>query len=567
MTPYENEIDELLSQAEVLLQDEKPIEALALLDRARSIEPRHGWTMLFRGVALGQLGRADEAVEQLISAADEQREDIDIQVDAARHLSVLDQYQDALICAQRALTLDDADAGALAVAGEAMERLGRITEAVPLREEALVHDPTDVDSRYYLAVNLCDLGRYEEAFTVAMPLIEEFSDDPDIIRLHGACLSYLGRHHEALSRWAELERLEGITPNLLHNRASTLDVLGLHDEAMMTIDEAIALEPDIALNYYTRGMINEHRQDDVAAIEDYLAALVRDPDHLDASINLVEVAVALNVVPTVLERVDHLLTFNPTAAKLVYARGRLLMETSEMEEGIQAIELAVRLEPSLGVGWYTLTILYGMTGDIEKAVTAAQHALRFFPDDPGLWFNRGLALHDLRRYPEAMACYDRATTLAPDDPMPWLQMARMLLLDLERPADARGALKEVLLLQPDNQSAKWMLGLSCLRLGRVDEADQVAHDLIGTDPDHLWGRLVRAAMYANQGNLDAAFADLQVAAMQGYDTRLLLSEPLFEALWSDPRFDECLRGSSESAENPEPTVSLELAVTDHTASS
>lgn len=544
MTPFDNEIDQLLSQAEALLQDEKPVEALTLLDRARKLQPRHGWMMLFRGVAFGQLGRTDEAVDQLIAAADDNREDIDIQVDAARHLSVLEQYQDALVCAQRAVDLETSDAGAQAVMGEVLERLGRIEAAVPYREQAISLEPQDIDSRYFLAVNYCDLGRYEEALVLAEPLNREFPEDPDIIRLNGACLSYLGRHHDALARWAELERLEGVTPNLLHNRASTLDVLGMRDEALATINEAIALDPDLALNYYTRGMIQEHGDDDAAAIDDYLETLIRDPDHLDAVVNLVELSAASGIVSTVLERVDRLLEYSQESARLLYARGRLLMEQGELSESIDTLEKTVRLEPSLGIAWYTLTMLYGMTGDHASSIVSADHALRYFPEDAVLWFNRGLALHDQHRFPEAMDSYDHAIQLSPDDPMPWLQLGRLLLLDLERPADARGAIKEALRLQPDNSGGLWMLGLACLRTGAQSEAFAALQLLHAEEPDHLWGRLVRAAYYAQHGDYPAAFADLAVAATQGYDAHLLLSEPLFEPLWADPQFDEILRGAS-----------------------
>ena len=75
------------------------------MERAQTLEPQYAWTMLFRGVALGQLGNGGGG------AAAHQRgrwspEDIDIQVDAARHLSVLEHHQDALICANRAIEID-----------------------------------------------------------------------------------------------------------------------------------------------------------------------------------------------------------------------------------------------------------------------------------------------------------------------------------------------------------------------------------------------------------------------------------------------------------------------------
>ncbi len=541
MIPYESELEQLLTEVESLLQEQKAAEAMPLLDRARGLDPRHGWVTLFRGVALGQLGQADESIVQLIAAADDNTDDIDIQVDAARHLSLQDYHQDALVCARRAVALDEMDAGAQAVYGEVLERLGRIDEAVPAREAALSLDPEDTDSRYYLAVDLCDLGRYVEADTVAAPLFSEFTTDPDIIRLHGACLSYLGRHHDALGKWAALERLEGISPNLLHNRASTLDALGKHDEALGTIDEAIGLEPDAAMNHYTRGMINERRGDYAAAIDDYLAALTLNPDYLDAVINLVELTAATEAVERVASTIEELLVTDSTSAKLLYAHGRLLMEQGDMTGGERALQEAIRCEPSLGITWYALAALYGMTERYEDAVIASDRAITEFGDDYMLWLNRGQALHSLKRYPEAMSSYDKATVLEPEDPAAWFHLGRLLLLDLERPADARGVLAEAGRLQPENENVRWMLALSLLRLQRFTESAEQLRLLLTQTPSHIWGRLVRAALSAQQGNVDAAFADLEIAARQGYDPHLLINEPLFEPLWLDPRFADVVR--------------------------
>lgn len=537
MTPYDNEqLEELLSEAETLLQDQKADEALALLDRARDMQPSHAWTMLYRGVALAQLGRDEEAVGQLIAAADQQQDDIDIQVDAARHLALLEYQQDALVCAERAIAMDETDAGAHAVRGEVLERLGRIEDAIPAREAALAIDPEDSDTRYYLAVDLCDLGRFQEAYEVAQPLFGEYADDADIVRLHGACLSYLGRHEEALGKWAELERLEGLVPNLLHNRASTLDALGHHEEALATINEAISLEPELAANYFTRGMIHERLGDGISAQQDYLEALTHDPQHLDAVVNLVELTAAIGTAPLVLFRVNKLLQDEPTSAKLLYARGRLLMELGEFVIGRESLEAAMRREPAMGIGWFTLCMIYVASGDYEQAVSASTRALHYFADDPVLWTNRGQALHVLKRFPEAMECYDRATQLTPDDYLPWLSMGRLLLLDLERPERAVGPLKESLRLAPENEHAAWLLALAYLRQAKYDEAWGLLTQMLEAHPDHLWGRLVRAAWYAQQCDREAALTDLEAITELGYDIHLFHREPLFAPLHDDPRY-------------------------------
>ena len=538
MMNFENEIDQLLTQAEALLQEQQAEEALGLLERVCMLEPGHAWAQLFRGVALGQLGRAEEAVEQLIRAADNHPEDIDVQVDVARHLALLEQYQDALICATRAVAIDTNDAGAHAVRAEALERLVRITEALPERESALALDPDDADNRYYLAVDLCDVGRYQEAAQVADSLFTEYPNDPDMIRLHGACLSYQELHAEALAKWAELERLEGLSPNLLHNRATTLDALGLHDEALATINEAIALEPYMGINFYTRGMIHEHYGHVELAVEDYLLAIEHDPEHLDAAINLVEAAPLVKAVPLVLSRINTMLAKHPTGAKLLYILGRMKMELGDLLGAQHTLEESVCREPKMSIGWYTLSMIYTIAGDPEAAMRAADRAVKDFPDDPGIWLNRGQALEELKRYHEAMECYDRAVTLAPEDSAPWFHLGRLLLLDLERPIGARGALKEALRLQPENDTLMWLLALCHMRLGQSDEAVCEIRRLLSRFPDHPWGRVLRATWHAQRGDTDAAFADLRIATSQGYDVRLLQDEPLFKPLWSDPRFQD-----------------------------
>jgi len=533
---FENEIDKLLTQAEALLQEQQAEEALSLLNRVSVLEPDHAWAQLFRGVALGQLGRQDEAVEQLLTTADRNLEDIDIQVDVARHLALLEYYQDALICASRATDIDKDDAGGHAVCAETLEHLGRVADAVTERETALQLDPDDYDSRYYLAVDLCDLGQYAEAWQTAEPLFSQYPDDADIIRLHGACLSYRDQHELALGKWAELERMEGLSPNLLHNRASTLDALGMHQEALATINEAIAAEPEMGINYYTRGMIREHSGDPATAVDDYLLALEYDPEHIDAAINLVEVAPSVKAVSRVYARINAMLAENPTAAKLLYVLGRVKMELGDLLGAQQTLEEAVCREPRLSIGWYTLSMLYTISGDPGAALKAADLALREFPEDPGIWLNRGQALEELRRYHEAMECYDRAIGLEPEDGAPWFHLGRLLLLDLERPTGARGALKEALRLQPENDTLMWLLALCHMRLGQPDEAVSEIRSLLSRYPDHPWGRVLRATWHAQRGDMDAAFADLRIATSQGYDIRLLFDEPLFKPLWSDPRF-------------------------------
>lgn len=536
MAPYEDDIEQLLTEAEGMLQERHAEEALEVLERARALVPEHPWVMLFRGVAFGQLEREDDALTALLGAADAHLDDVDLQVDAARHLSLLDYPQDALVCARRAVELDAMDGGAQMTLGDALERLGRIEEALAARESALSLEPEDVDNRYALAFDYCDMGRFAEALALTERLLDELPDDSEVLHLHATCLTYEGRYEDALARWLDIERLEGAVPMVLHNRAHTLAALGRFDEALALMDQVIEAEPDLGGNYMTRALIEERMGDEGEAIADFLAALTRDHTLVDAGLGLVEVAAASDTVPVALAEIDGLIEAEPTSVTLLFTRGRLLVELGHVEEAREALEAAAKLEPAFGLAWHALSTVCGLCGDPDAALDATDRALQSFPADPGLWLTRGMCLHELKRHPEAMDCYDKAVQLDPESWAPWLHMGRLLLLELDRPTDARGALREAARLQPENDVIQWMLALCFLRLGQYAEADSQLVRVLSREPNHLQGRLVRAALHAQRGEIDDAFADLKVVTGQGYDPRLLRAEPLFKPLWSDPRF-------------------------------
>ncbi len=542
MSLFDPDIEEILSQAEALLQDKRPIEALSLLDRAGKLAPRHAWATLYRGVALGQLDKVDEAVELLLSAADQHADDLDIQIDAAWHLALLDFPQDALVTIERALTLDKHDAGAIAVYAEILERLNRIEEAVRVREDLLLHHPEDEENRLLLAMDLCDCGRYADALNLANPLIKTNPQDADIVRLQGACLSYQGNHEAAAELWEKLEALEGQTQNLLHNRACTLDALLQHEEALYTINLAIAREPDEAINYFTRGMINEHLEKQDKAVDDYLKALQYDHDFIDTVVNLAEVAQWCGRVPYALECVDEMLIDKgedePPCAVLLYARGLLLLQINEIADARVAIEAAVQREPEIGIAWHTLSIVYQMEANDEGVIIATERALRSFPDDSELLMYRGIAFAGRELFAEALDCFDQLLTLTPDDANPYMQMAQIFLYHLHRYADARAMLRETLRIIPKHRDAYAELILCHLRLGELDVAGKLIKGMHSSVKGQYWDCFLNAALCAQRGKINAAFGHLFRTPAADYQVPAMLMDPLFQPLAHDERFAE-----------------------------
>ncbi|MEI6519225.1 MAG: tetratricopeptide repeat protein [bacterium] len=540
MEPFdgEGEVEELIDRAHNLLQINNPEEALEILAQAEEKSPNNGWVQLFRGSAYGQMERQEEAVDEILKAADSNLDDIDIQVESAHQLSYLQHYQDALISANRAIKLDSHDAGAYMAQADAMEQLGRINEALVAREDALALEPEDQENLYYYALDLCDVGRFHEAFKYAELLYNKMDDDPDILRLYGATLSYLARHSEAIAIWDKLEELEGETGILLYNRATSLDAIGLSEEAQTLIEKAIDLEPDVAVNHLAYGTMLERAGKEEQAITEYLTTLELDDEVLEAALRIVDLAIEIDAVAPALESIEEMLKLKPDNAILIYVQGRLMIESSDVDiviEGEQKIELAANKQPKLSVAWFSLAKLYHEQNRFDEALRAIERATGDYGDDASLWVIRALSYVGNKKYVEAMECFDKACELDPGDEKPWLYMGRMLMIDLNRSADARNAFLESLHRRPDNPEAMWMLALCHLRVGDMNDASDVVNRLLKVDPFYVRGLLVRAALRAQTGKITAAFADLRAAMKLGYDTTYVVEEPLFAPLWNDPR--------------------------------
>ena len=101
--------DELMAQATALHQARKPVEAAALYEQVRALEPDHADALHLLGVARGQ-GGDNETALSLIRKAIERRADVAIyHLNLARALSRLGDKGGMVEALQRTIALDDRD--------------------------------------------------------------------------------------------------------------------------------------------------------------------------------------------------------------------------------------------------------------------------------------------------------------------------------------------------------------------------------------------------------------------------------------------------------------------------
>jgi tetratricopeptide (TPR) repeat protein len=224
----------------------------------------------------------------------------------------------------------------------------------------------------------------------------------------------LGLAEEARGRFAEAERhlrraveLAPGTPEPLYNLALVVTRQGRPEDAMALYREAIAIEPDYAAahNNLANLLLAAGRSDEAG--RHYAEAVRAQPDFAGAR----------------------------------NSYGAWLIDVQRPAEGLAQLEEALRLEPGVAETHFNAGNACAALGRLDAAADHYRAALRLQPDHAEAHNNLGNVLLELDRLPEALAEFETALRLQPDYFEPRRTLALLLLMHLNRPAEARGHLE------------------------------------------------------------------------------------------------------------------------------
>jgi predicted O-linked N-acetylglucosamine transferase (SPINDLY family) len=232
------------------LQQQRPADALALLDRALSLDPHSPDVLVNAAGALMALGRPVEALERL----------------------------DAL------LELRPADADAHFNRGVLLAALGRNDEAIPAYRAAISIQSGHWPAMFNLGNEQAAAGHYADALTCYDKVLAVVPNHADVLNNSGNALLSLARPTQALERF---NRVLALTPGNLRaltNRASALKELRRYAEALADYDRVLAANPDDSTALYNSGnaLIDVGRPDE--AIRNLRRALALRPEAADAAV-------------------------------------------------------------------------------------------------------------------------------------------------------------------------------------------------------------------------------------------------------------------------------------------
>ena len=209
-------------------------------------------------------------------------------------------------------------------------------------------------------------------------------------------------------------------------------------------------------------------------------------------------------VPEALATLDRLEALQPRCSRAHQERGLCRVALKDAPGAIEALLLAVNLNPALPTAWSMLEGLYRLTGDAQNAATAAEHVatLRRLPAEvvsatalfhegdlgPAEQIIRAYLLGEHGDHPEAMRLLAR------------IGMARDVL------DDAEVLLGAVLELVPDYQAARHDYAQTLVLRHKYVEARAQIGRLLELEPGNFDYRALAATVAVGLGEQDAAIA-------------------------------------------------------------
>jgi tetratricopeptide (TPR) repeat protein len=186
-------------------------------------------------------------------------------------------------------------------------------------------------------------------------------------------------------------------------------------------------------------------------------------------------------IPEALATLARLQELHPRFSRLYQERGHCHVLLRDAPAAIEALQEAVRLNPTLPASWDMLEQLYRVLGDTAQAAAAAQHlaTLRHLPSEVVV-ANSLFADGDLSPAEEVIRDYLRKD----GDNVGALRLLARICTELNAPDEAESLLKSVLERAPDYHAARLDYAMVLLQQQKHLQARQEAEPLLRHDPDN-----------------------------------------------------------------------------------
>lgn len=333
------------NRALILLNEERPAEAVAGFEEALKAYPTfvHAWEL--RGSALQDLDRPLDALASYEQALRLKPDSVSALMHRGDIQTNLQRFDEAIETYDRLIALIPDMASAWINRGIALAALGRVAEALDSLDRALEHAPDDARAHSERAIILQDQGRHTDALAACEIALRLCSGMAEAWNTRGNAELDLERYEAALSSYDRALTINPDYPEALTNRAAVLLKFGRHAEALASCDRALAILPGVAEAHNNRGTALLGLERFAEALVDFDIALARNPDSASTLSNRGNALQGLMRFEDAVIAYDKALALDSGHAEAQNHRGSAMQKLDHLEEAVASYERALDLRP------------------------------------------------------------------------------------------------------------------------------------------------------------------------------------------------------------------------------
>lgn len=333
---------------------------------------------------------------------------------------------------------------------------------------------------------LQSMKRGEEALPLLRQGIKEHPQDRRLRLTRARLLIELGRLDEAKSEFAGLLQQSPEDDDLRFSLALVCLEAEAWREAVVYLEDLIERGSHVDAARYNLGRAFEELEETDRAIEQY---------H--------QVDVGSEYLPAQLRQAD------------------LLFDSGHAEQARQRLRQARESQPDYAIQLYLIeSEALASHGQTEPAWQLMQQALEQFPEDLNLLYTRAMLAEKRNDLPQLERDLRFIIERDPDNATALNALGYTLADRTDRYAEAHQLIKQALQLNPDDPAILDSLGWVSLRMGRLDEAEQLLRRAFAGFPDHEVAAHLGEALWRN-GKQDEARKVWAQALKQQPDSSVL----------------------------------------------
>ncbi|MCU7934685.1 MAG: tetratricopeptide repeat protein [Candidatus Thiodiazotropha sp. (ex Dulcina madagascariensis)] len=358
---------------------------------------------------------------------------------------------------------------------------GEVELARQSLENAIQVQPEEATANFELVELLIQTGELDDAVVVLEKMRRFFPEDLKVLR--GVALV-----HEKLKQWNKLAEIADV-------------IVSKHQQS--------------PLGYYYRGVSLQQRGRVMDSVSDFVMALERKPDSIEALVALAKSYYAMNKPDDALRRIEAVIDANPDHYQAVNLMGEVHFSQQRLQAAENAFNLAVGIRPEWPVPYRNLIKIKLLEGKKTEAIELLRRGFAT-TGDPILGVELANTLDRAGQVDKAVQTYQKILEKNPSHPLASNNLAMILLRGEPDQDQLDRALSLVAGFEmSENPIFLDTLGWTHIKRGDIDQAISILERAAREEPaipdiDYHLG-----LAYYQQGRMDIAKRRVNAAISSG----------------------------------------------------